>query len=550
MDHSDFTVSNFMENSIRLKGLKIFILFLFSGNVGGMFSIEKTLGTVLVSKDLDRQTKSEYELVVMATDGGKQPLSSTALVKISVTISDNAPPKFPMKEYMAELHENEPWYTNVFTLTADCRSSLIYTVIPGNSKEFFAINPNSGVVYTKKPVDYEEDKFFNLTIKATSIIHASAVTNLVIHIIDENDNAPEFSDDVYVGYVTEMSKAGTVVLNKTKEPLVIDATDKDSNLNALLTYEIRDDYAKEYFTVDHNTGAIRTVTELDHEQFEKMEFSVEVWDMGKPQQRSKSPAKVIIFIDDINDTPPKFTKDHYSAEVLLPTYKDVVVVKLNATDDDTGIRSKLRYSITAGNEAGKFSINRVSGEIVVVNETGTADSFTLTVQVSDGLFDATASVDITVIKPTDGKIKFSKDLYQARVEENRPYVETLTVIQVVDKVLNEQYLFALLNGKDNFVIGRTSGVLQTTGKSFDRELTDVYHLVVEVRRQTKIEMTRAHVVVEVTIDDLNDNAPMFVNQPYHAVIVYDSKSGNTITKVHIFNDLLTFTRLIEFSIQS
>ena len=503
-----------------------------------MFSIEKTLGTVLVAKDLDRQTKSEYDLVVMATDGGKQPLSSTALVKISVTISDNAPPKFPNAEYMAELHENQPWFTNVFTVRADCRSSLIYTIIRGNGKGYFAINPNSGVVYTKKPVDYEEDKYFNLTIKATSIIHASAVTSLVIHIIDENDNAPEFSNDVYIGHVTEMSKAGTVVLNKTKEPLVIDATDKDSNLNALLTYEIRDDYAREYFTVDHNTGAIRTITELDHEKFDKIEFSVEVWDMGKPQQRSKSPAKVVIFIDDINDTPPKFTMDHYTAEVLLPTYKDVVVIRLNATDDDTGVNTKLKYSISSGNEAGKFSIDPETAEIVVVNETGMADSFTLAVEVSDGLFDASATVEVTVIQHTDSAIKFSKNVYQASVEENHPYVETLTVIQVAEKALNEQYLFSLLNGKDDFVIGRTSGVLQTTGKSFDRELVDMHHLVVEVRRQTKIESTRAHVVVEVTVEDVNDNAPMFVNQPYHAVIVYDSSLGDTIKQVCNFGSFL------------
>ena len=504
---------------------------LISGNVGDMFGIDKILGTVSVAKDLDRQTKSEYNLVVMATDGGKQPMSSTAVVKIAVTVSDNAPPKFPKSEYMAELHENEPWFTNVFTLTAECRSSLIYTIIGGNDKGYFGVNSNSGVVYTKKPVDFEQDKFFNLTVKATSIIHAKAITNLVIHIIDENDNCPEFSRETYSGHVTEMAKPGTVVLNATEEPLVIEASDKDSNLNALLTYEIRDDYAKEYFTVDHNTGAIRTVTELDHENFDTIEFSVEVWDMGKPRQRTKTPAKVVIMINDINDTPPKFTKDHYTAEVLLPTYKDVIVARLNATDEDSGINTKLRYSISSGNEAGKFSIDHDSGEIFVVNETGMDDSFDLEVKVSDGLYDATATVQVNVIKTVDTTIKFSKDIYEAHVKENDASVKTLTVIQVAEKALNEQYQFSLLNGHDNFEIGRTSGVIQTKGKSFDREVVDVYHLVVEVRKETRSSLERAHVVVDVTIDDENDNVPMFVNQPYHAVIVYDSRSGDSIKQV-------------------
>ena len=499
-----------------------------------MFAIDKVLGTVSVAKDLDRQMKSEYNLVVMATDGGNQPMSSTAVVKIAVTVSDNAPPKFPKSEYMAELHENEPWFTNVFTLTAECRSSLIYSIIGGNDKGYFDVNPNSGVVYTKMPVDFEQDKFFNLTVKATSIIHAKAYANLVIHIIDENDNCPEFSSETYVGHVTEMAKPETVVLNVTEEPLVIDASDKDSNLNALLTYEIRDDYAKEYFTVDHNTGAIRTVKELDREEFDTIEFTVEVWDMGKPRQRSKNPAKVIITIDDINDTPPKFTKDLYVAEVLLPTYKDVIVATVKATDKDSAINTKLSYSISSGNEAGKFSINPDTGSIFVVNETGMDNNFNLEVKVSDGLFDASAAVQINVIKTVDTTIRFLKDTYEAHVKENDPTVRTLTVIQVAEKALNEQYQFSLLNGHDKFIIGRTSGVLQTKGKSFDREAVEMYHLVVEVRKETHSSMERAHVVVDVTVDDENDNVPMFVNQPYHAVIVYDSRSGDSIKQVNTY----------------
>lgn len=442
--------------------------------------MDRLLGIVTVAKELDRDIKEDYSLVVMATDKGDNPMSNTATVLIDVTISDNAPPKFDLTEYMAELHENEPEYTNVYTVTANCRSSIIYTIEGGNNKRIFAINPNSGVVYTKKSVDYEEGNFFNLTIKATSIIHSSAMTYLCIHIIDENDNAPEFIQDLYIGNITESARPGTVVLNATNEPLVVLATDKDFNLNALLQYEIRDEYAKDFVAIDHNTGAVRTVVEFDHEVKDKLEFSVEVWDMGKPQQRSKSPAKVVLYVNDVNDTPPKFELPNYAVEVLLPTYKDVIVLKLTATDADTGVNSKLIYSITAGNDDKKFNINADTGAIFVVNGTDLKDDLQLTAEVTDSVFRTETIIDITVVQADDTKIRFTKEHYQASVRENYDGIEILSVIQIAGKLLNEQYSFHLLNGQDKFEIGYTSGVLTTTGVTFDREEISLYNLVVEV----------------------------------------------------------------------
>lgn len=46
------------------------------------------------------------------------------------------------------------------------------------------------------------------------------------------------------------------------------------------------------------------------------------------------------------------------------------------------------------------------------------------------------------------------------------------------------------------------------------------------------ERTRiAHVMVNVTILDINDNCPMFVNLPYYAVVSVDAQKGDVITKV-------------------
>jgi hypothetical protein len=38
-------------------------------------------------------------------------------------------------------------------------------------------------------------------------------------------------------------------------------------------------------------------------------------------------------------------------------------------------------------------------------------------------------------------------------------------------------------------------------------------------------------MVNVTILDINDNCPMFVNLPYYAVVSVDAQKGDVITKV-------------------
>lgn len=43
----------------------------------------------------------------------------------------------------------------------------------------------------------------------------------------------------------------------------------------------------------------------------------------------------------------------------------------------------------------------------------------------------------------------------------------------------------------------------------------------------------AHVPVNITVLDINDNCPMFVNLPYYAVVSVDAHKGDVITKVSL-----------------
>lgn len=130
---------------------------------------------------------------------------------------------------------------------------------------------------------------------------------------------------------------------------------------------------------------------------------------------------------------------------------------------------------------------------------------------------------------------FQKSVYEGTVLENSTKISTVCVVNVVGSELNEHIQFSILNPTDLFTIGSTSGAIRTTGIRFDREVQDNYELIVEAKSVATPDRDKpriAHVIVNVTVMDINDNCPMFVNLPYYAVVSIDDQKGDIITKVH------------------
>lgn len=352
--------------------------------------------------------------------------------------------------------------------------------------------------------------------------------------MDKNDNAPKFLQATYTGYVSEAAQSNSLIFTNTSEPLVIKAVDRDSDINALLQYDIVEMLPRQYFSIDATTGAIRTVRLLDYETHNKFHFHVQVSDLGKPKLSSEIAAKVNIFIKDVNDCPPQFSSPIYNVTLLLPTYKNVIILQVNASDPDNLEDNILRYDIIEGNKYEIFSINSKTGVITVLDPNNIKPLYHLQVRVSDGKYSSVSKVLIKVEQSENSGLTFQKSIYEGSVIENSTKITTVCVVNVLGTVLNEHLEFRILNPTNMFSIGSTSGVILTTGIRFDREVKDNYELIVEAKSQMpNRERPRvAHVVVNVTVMDINDNCPMFVNLPYYAVVSIDDKKGSVIAKVH------------------
>lgn len=533
-----------------------------SGNVGNVFAVDPDLGYVRIARELDLALSTEYILQVKATDHGLPALASTVTVHIMVTMADNAPPRFSKKEFAAEIYENVILGTFVLHVEARSTSSLQFEIVEGNHGGAFFANPSTGLITAQNSIDYEKRKFYNLTVEATNMAGTSAHCNVIVHILDRNDNAPRFLQDEYNGEISEGAGVGALVLTNSTAPLVITAEDADSELNALLNYDIVEDLPRKFFHIDSSTGAIRTVMVLNHEKTPSFSFHVKVSDLGKPKLSSETLAKVNINVTDVNDCPPKFMKNYYNATVLLPTYKNIAVLKVEAEDADLSegmplkydeefyltiqdltenkkisVISSFRYDILEGNQAQTFDINPLSGVITVENPEKMKKNYMLQIRVSDGKFSSVAKVYIAVERSENSGLSFYKDVYLGTVLENSTKITTVVVVNVLGSALNEHVIFNILNPTDMFVIGETSGAIRTTGVRFDRESRDNYELIVEARSHASDNKRPrvARVIVNVTVLDINDNCPMFVNLPYYAVTSVDARKGDTVTKVRAYN---------------
>ncbi|XP_040037255.2 protocadherin Fat 3 [Gasterosteus aculeatus] len=510
-----------------------------AGNTGGVFGIDNATGLIFIAKDLDIISVGFYTLTVRVTDSGFPPLMATASARISLILSDFSQPKFSLNEYQAEIMENSTVGTHVTTVSALSRSALIYDISRGNDDNSFAINHHTGVISTRKLLDFEQTTSYFLVVHALSMAGVEASTTVIVQVGDVNDSPPVFQKIRYVGAISEAAPVNSVVVGEDGNPLVIQATDRDRNHNALLVFQILDETARIFFTVDSGTGSIRTIASLDYETFSEFFFRVHVRDSGQPPQSADNPAEVVIKVININDSPPKMLQDTYEAVLLLPTYEGVEVLTLEAFDPDMisdlplnpdkSVTSQLAYSLLDSN-VDYFSVERYTGVVTVINQNLSKDRYRFNVKVWDGRFSSVAAVTVLVREAVDNGLLFTFPVYSASIPENIPNVTLVTVVNTVGHRLNEPLKYTLLNPSGRFTIRPTCGAVLTTGVPFDREDKESYELVVEVSREDEI-LKVARVTVRVQVEDVNDNAPEFVNLPYYAAVQVEAEPGSAVFRV-------------------
>ncbi|XP_061690531.1 protocadherin Fat 2 [Syngnathoides biaculeatus] len=496
---------------------------LHSGNINSIFSIDRVLGSISVSKPTDLQHQDPFHLTVKATDQGFPQRSDICSVHVHVRISDYTPPVFHDEEYLAEISELSSLGSHVVTVSAFSPAPVHYGIESGNPNGTFYIDRYTGLITIRKLLDFETCAYHTLKVLASTSSGAVSKAAVYIYVMDENDNPPTFARGEYTGHISEAAHVNSLVTSEENMPLVVEASDADRDANALLVYEILEKEAQKMFRIDPSTGAISLVAPLDFEGVTEYRFSVHVRDSGKPIFYAAQPVQVTVHVLDVNDYPPQFTAASFESSVIFPPVPGTEVTRVAAHDADSAVS----YSITEGNLHSTFSIHPTTGVIAVSNVSTFKPFYQLLVTASDDLHRHSAVVRVNMINVTKSDLKFQQNTYSVSVSENLNGVKTLAALKPIGCYLNEPLSYSVLNPMGKFAISRTSGVMETTGVAFDREDTDAYDVVVMLQ-DVRTPPRTATALVKVFIDDVNDNAPVFLNLPFSMTISEDTEPGDVL----------------------
>ena len=164
---------------------------------------------------LDFETGTSYNLTVIATDGGVNPLSAIATLQIIVTdINDNTP-IFQNSAFTADVTEHAATATLVFTAVASDADSgdnaqLRFSL---SSNPYLSIDPDSGQVNVTSVIDRETIDTINVTITVCDggVPMLCANQLLTVTVTDINDQSPQFPQQQVTVYISESTAAATII---------------------------------------------------------------------------------------------------------------------------------------------------------------------------------------------------------------------------------------------------------------------------------------------------------------------------------------------------
>lgn len=107
--------------------------------------------------------------------------------------------------------------------------------------------------------------------------------------------------------------------------LTVLATDYDDEPNARLRYYL-DGEKNHQFSLDKESGVLRTVGQLDREAQAKFSLTARVQDRDKPEWECSSQLEILV--SDLNDNPHKFTMQSYSSSLAEDVEIGTLVTKV------------------------------------------------------------------------------------------------------------------------------------------------------------------------------------------------------------------------------
>ncbi|MCB2220084.1 MAG: cadherin domain-containing protein [Bacteroidetes bacterium] len=335
-----------------------------SGNASNAFSIDEVSGELTVNNQaaLNYENTPAFNMVIMVTDNGTSPMSSSASVTVNLNDLNENPVIDDQDFEIEENTSNGQTVGSVIATDPDNGQSLTYNIVSGNSSNAFQINESTGeiTVANSTALDFESVTVFTLTVEVedNGLGNLSDQALVTIDILDVNE-IPEIANQSYT--VAENSSNGFLVGT-------VVATDPDQGQT--LTYSISSGNVSGAFQIDPVSGelTIANSSVINFEENPVFELSVNVEDNG--QGNLSAEADITINLTDVNE-PPVIITESLTVNVNGALIQhEISNIKINvgfieAEDPDAG--QSVSYAIITGNERSMWSLNPQTGKLSLIN---------------------------------------------------------------------------------------------------------------------------------------------------------------------------------------
>ncbi|XP_036918136.1 protocadherin alpha-13 isoform X3 [Sturnira hondurensis] len=261
-----------------------------------LVSTFKNYYSLVLDSALDRESVSDYAVVVTARDGGSPPLSATASVSVEVADVNDNTPTFAQPEYTVFVKENNPPGCHIFTVSArdlDAQENALvsYSLVERRVGEralssYVSVHAESGKVFALQPLDHEELELlqFQVSARDAGVPPLGSNVTLQVFVLDQNDNAPALLPPGAGGGGGAVSQLVSRSVGAGHVVAKVRAVDADSGYNAWLSYELQAAAggARSPFRVGLYTGEISTTRVLEEADEPRQRLLVLVKDHGEP----------------------------------------------------------------------------------------------------------------------------------------------------------------------------------------------------------------------------------------------------------------------------
>ena len=489
-------------------------------------------------QELDYETTSRYEFTVMVENSNGQRDTISVVVDL-INVDDN-PTVCSESVAFFSVVEEEPIGELQLPICTDndvaaASSSFVYSIITGNEMGIFLIN--GGNISLSHTLDYEIQTLYELSVSVVQSGGSLAFNlTIIIAVVPVNEHTPQFTSATLDFTVEESASIGSSVG-------IIPATDDDAGSDGAITYSILSQ-TSDKFIVHPNSGEVIVARFLDYETIQQS-FSLTVIARDSPAgdiNQQSSTAQIRISVLDVNDNRPYFMSYvRYAGVSEQSNNVGREVTQMQCNDIDSGINQEVTYSIAAGNQEGKFSINSTSGQIVLVSplnyEGNNTQLYNLTVECQE-VQPPRGKDQSSLLIGVESYNEFYPDPganYMATVSEDTPPGTSVLRVQGRDRdrgpagtltyYINEDNTQYCPNGQ--FYIDRFTGIIYLNSRlDYESGLRTIYCTVIVLDSEIPFRPAEADLIVRVT--NANDASPVCNPPVINATLSEDSSTGSQV----------------------